>query len=248
MPVLAPDREAAAPSFVRVPAPPATPSGYEQAPPAGSRRLLRGLGVVVLAGLALVGFDRIRDLVPSVGNPFASETVDRTGPAVLRALEDLHRYEGATGAFQVYVDVERDARYVPDFIKGERTLFIATGSVDAGVDFSGIGEGAVVMGADSRSVTVRLPRATLSEPRIDPELSRVVDRDRGLLDRMGSVFSDSPTGERALYLLAEPKIAAAAAEAGLAERAEQNTRAMLEALLRPLGVEHVTVEFVDHPV
>lgn len=241
MPVLTPDREVAPPPFGPVFAVPAAPSPYER-PRTEPRRLLRGLGVVVMAGLAFIGFDRIRDLIPSLANPFASETVDRTGPAVLRALEDLHRYEAATGSFQVYVDVENDARYMPDFIKGERTLFLATGTVDAGVDFSGVA-GAVAMGADSRSVTITLPRATLSEPRIDPERTRVVDRDRGLLDRMGSVFSDSPTSERALYVIADRKLAVAAGEAGLLERAEENTRTMLSGLLRPLGVEQVTVEF-----
>ena len=41
----------------------------------------------------------------------------------------------------------------------------------------------------------------------------------GLLDRLGSVFSDSPTGEQDLYAAAEPKLRAAANESALIARA-----------------------------
>ena len=237
MPLLAPERESAA----------AVPAGYVAPRPSLGRRMLRGVGLSLVAVLALVGFDRVRDLIPSFGNPFGTETVDRTGPAVLKALEDLHRYEAATGSFQIYVDVEKDAKYVPALLKGQRTLVLATGSVDAGVDFSGIADGAVEVAPDGQSVSVRLPHARLSEPRIDPQQSRVVDRDRGLLDRIGSVFSDSPTSERELYLIAESKLAAAATESGLVARAEENTRKMLSSLLAPLGVTEVYVTFADDP-
>jgi hypothetical protein len=73
----------------------------------------------------------------------------------------------------------------------------------------------------------------------------VVERERGLLDRTASVFSDSPTGERGLYLAAEDKLARAAAEAGLIARAEANTRSMLTSMLSSLGYENVTIDFED---
>ena len=203
-------------------------------------RLAAGLVVVVLAAL---GFDRLTGLLPSLSNPFRTESVDRTGPAVLTALADLHEYRGATGTFQVFIDLEHDTRFVPAFLKGDRTLFLATGSVDAGVDFSGLGLSAVTVSADRRAVSLTLPAARLSDPRVDPVQSRVVDRDRGLLDRLGSVFSDSPTGERALYLSAQPRLTAAAAESGLVTRAEENTAAMLKQLLGALGFETVDVRF-----
>ena len=70
-------------------------------------------------------------------------------------------------------------------------------------------------------------------------------RERGLLDRLGSVLSDNPTSERELYRLAQAKMQAAAASSDLAARAEQNTRAMLESMLRSLGYTQVTVTFRD---
>lgn len=127
------------------------------------------------------------------------------------------------------VVVEEDARWLPAFVKGERTVFVAAGSVDAGGD----------------RVAIELRHATLSEAVVDPERSRVASRNRGLLDGIGGVFADSPTADRPLFLAAARKLdAAARADDALVRRAERNTRAMLERLLAPLGFERVTVTFV----
>lgn len=209
------------------------------------RRRRHPVAIAAVAVLALIGGGRLLDVLPSFSNPFGTETVDRTGPAVLKAVEDLSRYQAATGNFQVIVDLEKDARFLPGFIRGERTLFVAAGRVDAYVDFTGIGDGAVTVSPDGRSVTVVLPHARLADAHLDSEASRVVARERGVLDRLGGVFSDSPTGERRLYLLAEDKLEAAARDGGVVARAEANTRAMLEGMLGSLGFERVTVVFGD---
>lgn len=212
----------------------------------GSRRL-RGpralaaaavIGTVVLAGSVVVrGFDLLPDL------PFSQQTIDRTAPALLLALEDLAEYHAAEGSFQVIVDVERDTQGLPSVISGERTTYLANGQVDGIVDFTGLDQGAVSLSADGRSVTVSLPSPRLGEAVIDPANSRVIARDRGILDRVGGVFVDSPTSEQALAVAAQEKMMRAAAESDLLERAEDNTRAMLTGLARALGVEDVTVRF-----
>jgi uncharacterized protein DUF4230 len=209
-------------------------------------RLLAAL-VVVLA--VLLAVSRLTDLRlwPGFPNPFASRQVDRSQPVLLEAIQDLKVYKAATGNFQVIVDLEQSSRGIPLIIKGQRTLFVAGGTVDAEVDFSGLDKGAIKVSDDGRRVEVILPRARLTQARIDPDRSRVVDRDRGLLDRLGSVLSDNPTSERELYQLAEKKLEAAAADSELVRRAEQNTRAMLEGMLRSLGYTDVTVTFRDPP-
>jgi Protein of unknown function (DUF4230) len=213
-------------------------------------RLPLGLlaGVVVLLAV-LLAVSRLTDLRlwPSLPNPFASREVDRSQPVLLKTIEDLRVYKAATGNFQVLVDLERSARGIPLAIKGERTLFVAAGSVDAEVDFSTIGRGAIEVSADGRSARVTLPRAHLTGARIDPDRSYVFSRKRGLLDRLGSVLSDNPTSERQLYQLAEDRLEAAAAESGLVERAEENTRTMLQSMLRSVGYREVTVTFRDPP-
>ena len=202
------------------------------------------LGLVLLFGFLVVGW--VKDLVPDFANPFAEETVDRSGPAVLRSLENLRDFRAASGHFEVIVDVEEDARFVPAKIKGERVLFVAIGSVDAGVDFTGLEDGAVEVSADRRSVTVELPPATFREPELDLERSYVYDRDRGAIDRLQSLFGDDAGVERELYPLAAEKLAEAARDgSGLLARAERNTRLLLEGLLRSLGFARVEVRFSE---
>jgi hypothetical protein len=208
-------------------------------------RALALAGLVAVAALAVAG--RL-DLFPSLPNPFGSETIDRTQPALLQSLADLSEYHAATGNFQVIVDTEKDTRFVPSFIRGERTVYVAGGSVDAVVDFSQLDERSIQASPDRTSVSVVLPAPTLAEPTVDPEESRVVSRDRGLLDRVGSAFSDNPAGERSLALAAQDKMRAAAAESDLRRRAEDNTRRMLEGMLRALGYSEVTVTFSPTPV
>jgi Protein of unknown function (DUF4230) len=217
--------------------------------PPGPRLPLRLAAAVVVLLALLLGLSRLTDLRlwPSLPNPFASREVDRSQPVLLKAIEDLRVYKAATGNFQVLVDLEESSKGIPLAVKGERTLFVAAGSVDAEVDFSTIGQGAIRVSGDGRSVQVTLPRARLTEARIDPDSSYVFTRERGLLDRLGSVLSDNPTSERRLYQLAEDRLEAAATQSGLVERAEQNTRAMLQSMLRSLGYRDVTVTFRDPP-
>ncbi len=209
---------------------------------------LRGLviaGLVLVAALAVAG--RLGGLLPSLPNPFGSENVDRTQPALLESLTDLSEYHAASANFQVIVDTEKDARFLPSFIRGERTVYVAGGSVDAVVDFSQLDERSIRVSPDRTSVEIVLPAPTLAQPTVDPEQSRVVSRDRGVLDRIGSALSDNPGGERSLVLAAQEKMREAAGESDLRARAEQNTRRMLEGMLGALGYTDVTVSFSPNP-
>lgn len=210
---------------------------------AGRRRSRLVVPVLVAVALVLVASVVARGLGGWPSLPFATQEVDRTGPSLMTSLEDLDRYHAATGSFQVVVDLEKDVRWVPSLISGERTTFLATGSVDAFVDFTGLDSGAVTVDEQARSVVFSLPAARLDDADVDLQNSRVLARDRGVLDRVGGMFSDNPTSEREVAALAEDKLDAAAAESDLRERAEQNTRAMLTSLARSLGYTTVEVRF-----
>jgi Protein of unknown function (DUF4230) len=199
----------------------------------------------VLVG-AYVVFGSLGGCLPSFDNPFRTETRDRSSPVVLKSIQDLERFQAATGHFEVIVDVEKDTRFVPSAIRGERVLFVAVGDVEAGVDFSGLDEDAVQVSDGRRTIVLELPHAEFFDATVDPTRSYVYDRDRGLIDRVGSLFQDNPTSERELYLLAEQKLLASAQSgSGILARAEQNTRRMLTGLLRALGFTSVTIRFVD---
>jgi hypothetical protein len=208
------------------------------------RRSLSGPVLLVVAVVATLV--ALPALIPAL-NPFKEETVDRSGPVLIKSLENLSEYRAASANMQVVVDLEQDTDLVPSFIKGERTLFVAAGSVDAAVDFAGLGRspGAVRVSDDRKEVAITLPPARLTEPRLDQARSRIYDRDRGALDRIEEAFSDDGgADQQELYVLAEDKLTeAAASDPSLLRTAERNTRSMLEGMMRGLGFEQVTVRF-----
>ncbi|GAB2453065.1 DUF4230 domain-containing protein [Streptomyces incanus] len=198
--------------------------------------------VVVLAVL----FAGIRlSVLPGLKDLFGTETHDRSGPALLESIQDISRYDAATGNFQVVVDLEKDTRFLPDAIRGSRTLYVGAGTVDAYVDLGKLGKDDVQVDEDRTSATLRLPHARLGTPALDPERSYAVSKERGLLDRLGDLFSDNPNSEQAVQKLAVRHIGAAAKESELTTRAESNTTGMLEGLLRSLGFTKVDVSYGD---
>ena len=216
-----------------------------------ARRRRRTKLVAAVAGLALlvpVGFG-IADAVDRwTPDPPATQTVDRSPAALLLAMRDIADFHAASGTYQVLVDVEHDSPYLPPMISGERSTLFATGSVDARVDFSGLGPGAVTMSDDRRTATITLPAPTLTPATLDPAQTRIVCRERGLVQRVEDAVSDNPRDDSELYRLAAAKLDAAAAQSDLTTRAADNTRAMLAGLAQGLGYETVTVNFAPPAV
>jgi hypothetical protein len=223
--------------------------------PTGSRRPRRrlpslasivaalGIGVLALVGFLIVG--TLTGLL-SIGNPFSTSTVDRSQPALLKQINDLARFEAAQGKFESTVDIEHDVGILPSFVAGDRTVFLAQGTVDATVDFSALGSDAVQQDAQGH-VTITLREPTLGKAVLDTKASHVASRDRGILNRIGGVFSDSPTSEREVSVTAQHKIASAAKQSKLVARAEKNTTAMLQTFLGRLGYTDVQVVYTESP-
>ncbi|MFD9026731.1 DUF4230 domain-containing protein [Streptomyces parvulus] len=191
---------------------------------------------VLFAGLRL-------SVIPGLNDLFGTETKDRSGPALLKSIQDISRYDAASGNFQVVVDLEKDTKFLPDAVRGTRTLYVGAGTVDAFVDLGKVGEDDVTVNEDRTSATLRLPHAALGKPALDPDRSYAVSKQRGLLDRLGDLFSDNPNGEQAVQKLAARHIGEAAEDSELTARAESNTTAMLQGLLRSLGFEEVRVAY-----
>ncbi|NJP31138.1 DUF4230 domain-containing protein [Micromonospora thermarum] len=219
------------------PEPPAPTSGGGPV-----HRLLLVLGAAALTVVVLLGV-QATGILPEFRNPFAKEQTDRSQPALLKSIQDLSRYVAAEGNFQVVVDLQNDRRNVPDWLLNQRTLFVGAGSVEAYVDFAKISEGAIVESADGKSVEITLPAPQLAKTNLDLEKSYVFAEERGLLNRIGDLVEGDPNRQQQVYQLAEERITAAARDSGLTQRAEENTRKMLEGLLRSLGYERVTVTY-----
>jgi hypothetical protein len=192
--------------------------------------------------LVVVVTVQVRNLLQGIPST-TGRTIDRSGPVLLQSMRDLARYDAATGTFQVIVDLQKDTPFLPPTIVGQRTLFVAIGSVDSYVDFSGLGGDAVRVSSDRMSVQVRLPHAALDKPNLDHQRSYVFAQESGIVDRVRAFFDQSPNDQAELYRVAEKKIGDAAGQSGLTARAEANARTMLEDMLRTLGYQQITVTY-----
>ncbi|MFF5475810.1 DUF4230 domain-containing protein [Streptomyces sp. NPDC012935] len=200
--------------------------------------------VSALVLVLVVFFAGIRfSVLPGLKDLFGTETNDRSGPALLQSIQDMSRYDAASGNFQIVVDLEKDAKFLPDAIRGSRTLYVGAGTVDAYVDLGKVGDDDVTVNGDRTSATLRLPHAALGKPSLDPDRSYAVSKERGLLDRLGDLFSDNPNSEQAVQKLAVKHIGEAAKDSELTARAETNTTGMLEGLLHSLGFKEVKVTY-----
>jgi hypothetical protein len=182
-------------------------------------------------------------------NPFkngivTSRTVDRSGPAVLKAVTDLGTLQSASGHYEMIVDLEHSVDHVPSFLAGRRVLFVAVGDVGTTGDLRNLPAGAVTVNADRTAATIRLPKPRLSPPRLDLQASHVFSSERGFADAISDLVNGAPDQQKELYTFASQRLTQAAQANGeLVGRAEANTRATLQGLLRPLGFTQVTVTF-----
>jgi hypothetical protein len=196
-------------------------------------------GVALVAGLVVAGVVGFQLL----DSPFTTVTKDHSPPPVLLELRDLSDFHAAQAQFEVTLDLEKDVKYVPSAIAGERVQFLGVGTVDAVVDFNKIGSGAIKISDDNKSVVVTLPGAYAMAPVLDHEQSHVMNRDRGLLNRIGGLFNDNPTSEAGLYDAAINKMADAAAQTDLVARAQEHTTFVLTSMLKSMGFEKIDIVF-----
>jgi hypothetical protein len=216
---------------------------YVREPKSWGRRFLVFIGIVGLMCAGYFGLQAV-NLWPTLRNPFATETTDRSGPVLLESIKDLSHYVAAEGNFQVIVDLQENKKYVPDILFNNHVLFVGVGSVDAYVDFSTLAEDAIVISPDGKSVEITLPYPQLEEPSMNEDESRIYDQDRGLINILGDLVGNDPNKQQQLRQLARDKIAEAANQSSLQERAAKNTESMLTSLFERLGFERVTITWV----
>lgn len=183
--------------------------------------------VVILLGAAVYVFGQFR--------PFGDESIDRSQPAMLESVRDLSQYHAAAGEFQVVLDIENDVKWVPAALAGERTLFVAAGSVNAFVDLGTLKDDGLVVSADGKTVELRVPKAQLDKPNLHHDRSYVFSQERGLINDLQALAG--PPDQQRFYVAAEAKLAEAAKQSELLTRAEENTRVMLTGMLQSLGFQ-----------
>jgi hypothetical protein len=193
---------------------------------------------IVLCFLLLSGFA----LVARAGlwNRFAgyltgrTTSIDVSSPSVVEKIHQLSRLETVVYSMDKIVEGERQNAYLPDFLVGDKLLLVAHGEVIAGVDLGQLKPGDVTVKGDA--VQVRLPAPQILTTRIDNGRTRVYSRTTGLL------VATDPNLESEVRLTAEQQIAQAALDDGILDKARQNARTSVTALLYGLGFHKVDVQ------
>lgn len=204
---------------------------------------IMALGVM---GAALVVAVMLMASISSL-NPFATTRTEHQDSVVMTKIKDLSKFEAASGRFTTIVDQETDTK-LPGWATGERVVLDAEGDVSASVDLSQLPTDAIQLSEDGKSAVVHVPAPVLDEPRLDPDATRVVARQQGVLNRLGSAVTGSnPVDDQALYQRAAEKLSDAAGQSDLQDRARANTEKFLQQTLASSGVTDVTVVF-DAPV
>ncbi|HEY3751921.1 MAG TPA: DUF4230 domain-containing protein [Pseudonocardiaceae bacterium] len=207
-----------------------------------TRRLAAaGIAVVVLIAVVLVG--SAVHLFPQLRNPFGETTQQRSGPVLLTSIQQLSRYEAASGTFQVVVDISSGGSILPGFLEGSDTMFIGVGTDNAFIDFSHLKGDAIKVSSDRLSATLTLGKAQLETAKLDVKESYVFAEQQGLFTRVNQFLSGNPNSQQAVYELAQKQIQAAAGKSELLADAQRNTRTMLVSLLQSLGFRTITVNF-----
>ena len=128
---------------------------------------------------------------------------------------------------------ERESRYLPKFLAGDRLLLIVFGEVTAGIDVGRIQTADVV--SEGPAIRLKMPEPEVFASRLDNERTRVYSRVTGLFSRV------DPDLESDVRREAERQIRQAALDNGILEVAKRNARATLTSFLRGLGFEQADV-------
>lgn len=199
------------------------------------------LAVVLVPAVACLGFTvfavggvaRAADLVRNVLSGGQLVVVDRQ-PSVIAQIRELGRLETASYTVEKVLEGGVDqGNPLLNLLLGDRLLFIAHGEVIAGVDLTELQDDDVAVSDDRLSVTLRLPPSRILTYRLDNDLSRVYDRERGLLTK------GDPQLESRVRQAAEQAVLQAACQGGILQHAEVNAQRQVQILLFTLGFRDV---------
>jgi hypothetical protein len=219
----------------------------DSAPPGPSRKTYFGvIGAALATGVvgAVVGYSlpSREPLLPALPPMSSSVTVVRETPDVLLAVQNLARLESVSFHMERVVDLsDKQAQLFGLLNTEDAILLIAVGDVSAGVDLAKLKPGDVEISPDAGRARIVLPPPEVFRAALDEERTYVHTRKTGLLARR------KETLETDARRTAERSIQAAALEAGILKRAEDNARLVVGELVRSLGFQAVDITFASRP-
>lgn len=162
--------------------------------------------------------------------------IDASRPSVVSQIQKLQRLETVVFGMDKIVVGERESKYLPRFLAGDRLLLIVFGEVTAGIDLSRVQANDVDIDPEGPVIRLTIPAPEILSTRLDNERTRVYSRETGLFSRVDPDLETDARRE------AERQVRQAAVEGGILDTATKNARVTLSSFLQGLGFEHVTVD------
>lgn len=197
----------------------------------GGSALLAGLGL----GLFFINTCRITP-PPLLPPSSSSVTVVRATPDVLVAVRDLARLESASFHMERVIDLSDKQSKLWGMINTEDAiLLVAVAEVSAGIDLQKLTAADVVVDPARRTARINLPAPEVLHAALDNDKTYVHSRKTGTLAERRDNLETRARQE------AERTLVESARQAGLLNRASDNARRTVEALVHSLGYDQVEV-------
>ncbi len=152
---------------------------------------------------------------------------------IIHAIQPLARLETIQYSVEKVITGETGQGLFKTFV-GDKLLFIAHGTVIAGVDLSKLSLDHIQ--ERDGGLVISLPEPEIFIASLDNEQSYIYDRQTGIFTK------GNPQLETEVRRAAEKEIEAAALQDGILKLAKQNAITYLTNFLRDLGYDHVIVE------
>ena len=162
--------------------------------------------------------------------------------AIVEQVQHIQRLETTTYTIERVIEAKQSDPILPDWLRGDRLLLIARGTVVAGVDLAALTSDDVTVAADGTSAVITMPPVSIlnQDTILNNVTTRVYDRLRGIL------ASSIPILESDARRDADKQILLAACEDGILQQATTDAQRALQQLLSLLPIR-ITVNTSSIP-
>jgi hypothetical protein len=199
--------------------------------------LVGGAALCLGIGLGLFTLKSCSVAPPPLLPPMTSSvTVVRPTPDVLVAVRDLARLESTSFHMERVIDLtDKQSKLWGMITTEDAILLVAVAEVTAGIDLQKLSATDVVVDPARRTARIELPAPEVLHAALDNEKTYVHSRKTGTLaDRHENLESRARQE-------AEKTLIESARQAGILNRASENARRTVEALVHSLGYDKVEV-------
>ena len=192
--------------------------------------------LVLILGAGYLARDQILKALTdtSTASPSASTITSLSGPGVLRRIQDLNNLETVAFHIETVVTSDKPGNWYALWQDKQQALFIANGTVTAGIDLGQLKASDVEVSDDGQKVRIQLPPAKVLQ--VNLEQTRTYDIETGVF---GLVGFDPKLMEQA-QVDAKTKINQTACASDILKFATNNGQRQIEDLFSLMDIQ-VTV-------